>query len=115
MTPLSWPLPRRERLTGGLSYCFARVAVTTGAGVGYGGALAPGLARRGAHLARPDGDGEAAGNTAWQCRRTGGRARADTTDVTDRQAGHDPARQPAGSRAGSSPSWALMRSADGAA
>lgn len=69
-----------------MGYYAGRVAVITGAGSGIGRALALGLARRGARLALSDRDGEAADDTARQCRRAGGQARAGTIDVTDRRA-----------------------------
>jgi short-subunit dehydrogenase len=70
----------------GLSYYATRTAVITGAGSGIGRALATGLARRGAHLALSDRDAGAVAETAQQCRLAGSRVRADTVDVTDRQA-----------------------------
>lgn len=82
----SCKVPAGDIWGGGLGYYSARVAVITGAGSGIGRALALGLARRGAHLALSDRDGGAADDTARQCRRAGGRARADTIDVTDRHA-----------------------------
>ncbi len=69
-----------------MGYYSTRVAVVTGAGSGIGSAVAMALARRGAHLALADRDGDAVAGTAQQCQRDGVRVRADTVDVTDRQA-----------------------------
>ena len=69
-----------------MGYYATRIAVITGAGSGIGRALAAALARRGAHLALSDQDAAAVEETARQCRLAGGRVRADTVDVTDRQA-----------------------------
>jgi NADP-dependent 3-hydroxy acid dehydrogenase YdfG len=69
-----------------LGYYSARVAVVTGAGSGIGRALAMALGKRGAHLALADRDGDAVADTARRCQGGSVRVRADTVDVTDRQA-----------------------------
>jgi NAD(P)-dependent dehydrogenase (short-subunit alcohol dehydrogenase family) len=67
-----------------VNYYSGRVAVVTGAGSGLGRALAVGLATRGTHLALADRDGGGLAATVRQCQ--GVRVRADTIDVTDRDA-----------------------------
>ena len=72
------------------------IAVVTGAGSGIGQAIASGFGREGAHVAVLDINGETAAKTAAAIAAAGGKAKAFTLDVTDRNACRDIAAKVAG-------------------
>jgi NAD(P)-dependent dehydrogenase (short-subunit alcohol dehydrogenase family) len=72
------------------------IAVVTGAGSGIGQAIAAGFGREGAQVAVLDINAETAAKTATDIAATGGKAKAFTLDVTDRNACRDIAAKVAG-------------------